>query len=102
MNVTLLYFPDCPHWQLAEERLAAIASSEPDVTIIRTVVDTDEAATAIGFRGSPSIHVDGVDLFGDAAAPVGLSCRLYPTPDGYAGSPTVGQLRDAIRRARRA
>lgn len=102
MNVTLLYFPDCPHWQLADERLAAIAASEPDVTVVRTVIDTDEAATAVGFSGSPTVHIDGVDPFDDVAAPVGLSCRLYPTPDGYAGSPTIDQLRDAISRARSA
>ena len=24
--------------------------------------------------------------------PLGLTCRLYPTPDGLAGTPTVEQL----------
>ncbi|MGE0139499.1 MAG: thioredoxin family protein [Ilumatobacteraceae bacterium] len=102
MNITLLYFPDCPHWQLADERLSALAAEEPDVTISHAVVDTDDAANAVGFRGSPTFHFGGIDPFGDPSTPVGLSCRLYPTPDGYAGSPTLDQLRDAVRTARHA
>jgi len=42
--------------------------------------------------------VDGVDIFADADAPVGLSCRVYQTPDGPAGSPTLEQLRAAMTR----
>jgi len=28
--------------------------------------------------------------------PVGLSCRIYQTPDGAAGSPTLQQLRELM------
>ena len=47
-------------------------------------------------HGSPSIQVDGVDLFAAPDAAVGLACRVYPTPDGPAGAPTVEQLRAAL------
>ncbi|MEM1333058.1 MAG: hypothetical protein AAGG08_06320 [Actinomycetota bacterium] len=59
-------------------------------------MDTDADAEATHFHGSPSIIVNGVDPFADAAAPVGLSCRMYQTPHGPAGSPTLEQLRNAI------
>lgn len=101
MIVTLLYLPDCPHWRIAEERLVEIAAQDQDVTLSRVVIDTHGDAMAAGFRGSPTIHVDGTDPFADPTAPVELACRLYPTPDGYAGSPTLEQLRDAVGRARR-
>jgi len=50
----------------------------------------------VGFHGSPSILVDGVDLFAEPGAGVGLSCRVYRTPEGLSGAPTVEQLRAAL------
>jgi hypothetical protein len=40
--------------------------------------------------------VDGVDVFAEPDAGVGLSCRVYRTPDGLAGAPTMEQLRAAL------
>ncbi len=100
MDVTLLYFDDCPNWEVAAGHLASIAREIPDVTLTRHLVATPGEAVRVGFGGSPSILVDGVDLFPhtDPDAPVGLSCRVYQTPDGLAGSPTLGQLRAAMTR----
>jgi protein-disulfide isomerase len=77
MDITLLYFDDCPNWRVA-------------------VVDTLEEAERVGFHGSPSILVDGVDVFAEPDAGVGLSCRVYRTPEGLAGAPTMEQLRAAL------
>ena len=96
MDVTLLYFDECPNWKVADDRLTMVARDLPDVTVARHLVDTPQEAERVGFRGSPSILVDGVDVFAHADAPVGLSCRVYQTPDGPAGSPTVEQLRAAM------
>lgn len=96
MDIALLYFDDCPNWKVAEERLAAIAAERTDLTVTRHVVDTVEEAERVGFHGSPSILVDGVDVFAEADAGVGLSCRVYRTPDGLAGAPTMEQLRAAL------
>ena len=59
-------------------------------------VDTVEEADRVGFHGSPSTLVDGVDVFAGAGAWLGLSCRLYQTPDGPAGTPSADQLRAVI------
>lgn len=96
MDVTLLYFDDCPNWKVAAGHLQLLASEFPGIEITRLEVTTPEDAERLRFRGSPSIVIDGVDVFSDAEAPVGLSCRVYQTPDGPSGSPTLAQLREAI------
>lgn len=96
MDVTLLYFDDCPNWLVANEHLEVLLAEHPEMSITRHIVETPEEAERTRFRGSPSIHVNGVDPFADADDPVGLSCRVYQTPDGPAGSPTLDQLRDVL------
>jgi len=96
MDVSLLYFDDCPNWKVADQRLAAITAERPDVVLTRHRVETPKEAERLGFHGSPSILVEGVDFFAEADAGVGLSCRVYSTPDGPAGVPTMEQLRTAL------
>lgn len=92
MEITLLYFDDCPNWRTADEMLDLLAGERPDVTITRRIVDTDDEARRLGFRGSPTILIDGVDRWAPDDAPVGLSCRVYMTPEGSRGAPTWEQL----------
>lgn len=96
MEIELLYFEDCPNWEVTAAHLDTLAEDFPDLELSRHLVDTEEEAQRVQFRGSPSIIVDGVDVFAPDDAPVGLSCRMYQTPNGPAGSPTLEQLRDVI------
>lgn len=96
MEITLLYFDDCPNWKVAAERLAAVTVGRPDISVLHHLVESMEEAERLGFHGSPSILINGVDVFAEAGTGVGLSCRLYQTPDGSAGAPTIAQLREAI------
>lgn len=96
MDIALLYFDDCPNWKIADERLAFVAADRPDLRVSRHLVETLEEAERVGFHGSPSILVDGVDVFAEPDAGVGMSCRVFHTPDGLAGAPTVEQLRAAL------
>jgi hypothetical protein len=94
MDVELQYFDDCPNWRVADDHLRRLDREFTDVTVARHLVDSQEEAERVGFRGSPTILVDGVDPFAAELDPVGgLSCRVYRTPDGPAGSPTLEQLR---------
>lgn len=95
MDVTVLYFDGCPNWQTADQRVAALAE-DLGITVTRRKVSTPEQAEAMGFRGSPTILVDGRDVFARGNEPIGLSCRIYQTPDGPAGAPTITQLRAAL------
>jgi len=96
MDVTLFYFEDCPNWKVADERLMMLAAERPDLTVTRHLVETPGEADRVGFLGSPSIQVDGVDMFAEPASPVGLTCRRYRTRDGYDGAPTLEQLRAVL------
>jgi len=95
MRIELLYFEDCPNWKVADERLREVTSRRGQVVSYRLVA-TPEEAEANGFRGSPTILIDGRDPFATGDEPVGLSCRVYQTPDGLAGAPTIAQLEDAL------
>jgi len=99
MEIALLYFDGCPNWNVTAAHLVALAAEFPDLTINHHRVETTREAERVGFRGSPSILLDGVDAFASPEDPVGLSCRLYQTPDGPAGSPTLDQLRNVITKA---
>ena len=98
MRIELLYFDGCPNWTVVEERLARAmtAAGCEDVTIHRRKVATAEEAEQVGFIGSPTIRVDGRDPFAVGEEQVGLACRVYSTPEGLSGSPTVEQLLEAL------
>jgi len=49
------------------------------------------------FLGSPSIRVNGVELWTEERDAFALSCRVYPTSEGMKGWPTVGMLREKLR-----
>lgn len=99
MEITLQYFDGCPNWKPADRRLAQIAAEHPEIRVTRQRVETVEDAERMGFHGSPSILVNGVDVFAGPDAGVGLACRVYATPDGRAGAPTLEQLRVRVRDA---
>lgn len=95
MRLELLYFDGCPNWKTAAERLNAIATSR-GLLVEHRLVATAEEADAARFRGSPTILVDEHDPFASGDEPFGLACRVYQTPSGPAGSPTVEQLEAVI------
>ena len=94
-GVTLLYFEGCPNWQRADERLRQL-QDEAGFTLGYAKVDTPEEAERLGFRGSPTLLIEGGDPFATGEEPSGLACRVYDTPDGPQGSPTLTQLRAAL------
>lgn len=95
MVITLQYFDGCPNWETTAA-LLDLLRGDLDATIELELIDTHDKAVARGFRGSPTVLIDGVDPFADEDAPVGLACRIYDTEDGLAGSPSLDQLRRAI------
>ncbi len=99
MEVRLLYFAGCPNWELADQRVRAAMHEVglPPSALTLESVETPEQAEELGFRGSPTVLVDGEDRFAEPGAPVGLSCRVFRTPDGLAGAPTVEQLVAVLR-----
>ena len=95
MDVTLRYFDGCPNWEIADQRLRSLAD-EVGFTLRYEQVETPEEAERLGFAGSPTVLVDGVDPFATGDGPTGLACRVYATDQGPQGSPTVEQLRAVL------
>ena len=94
MEIAFQYFDGCPNWKTTHERLEE-AIEDLSVRIEMQLVETPEEAAAVGFRGSPTVLINGVDPFADpnTTAAGTLACRVYQTEDG---SPTVEQLRHAL------
>lgn len=99
MKVTLQYFDGCPNWKDADAHIRVLRTEGFDLDFGYQLIDTSELAEEHNFRGSPTVLVDGVDPFAEPDAPIGLSCRVYETSDGFAGSPSLDQLRTALQGA---
>src|SRR5690349_7916403 len=79
-TIELLWWEGCPSTPKALDDLrAAVAEQglDPARVVVREVTTDDDAARE-RFVGSPTVRVDGEDLFppGDDE-PVGLTCRIY-------------------------
>ena len=100
MEIKLLYFDGCPSYRTAEKILREVLAKEgmeADVELV--AVNSDEEARKIRFPGSPTIRLDGQDLFPVAEREDwSLGCRVYATPEGLKGSPTAEMLRETLRR----
>jgi hypothetical protein len=98
MRVEVLYFDGCPTYQAAEKTLRRVLAQEDTEAEVELVaVNTDEEAQELRFPGSPTIRVDGEDLF-PVPDRVGyaLGCRMYATPEGLRGSPTAEMVRASL------
>ena len=96
MEVELLYWAGCPSHPAALADLRAALGDGVAVTA-REVI-TEDQAIAEGFPGSPTIRVDGEDLF-PSFEPPSLSCRIYRLADGrFSPTPDPGLLREALAR----
>jgi proline dehydrogenase len=84
MRVELLATLDCPHAERAEDILrAALAEDGREPSVQRIYVGDLDHAAGLGFRGSPTIRIDGRDVAPPPAElPINLGCRLYRQPDG--------------------
>ncbi len=100
MRVELLYFDGCPTYATAERAvLGALAEGGIEAGVELVAVNTDEEARKLRFPGSPTIRVDGRDLFPvPERAEYALGCRTYATPEGLKGSPTTGMLKEALKK----
>ncbi len=84
MRVSILYFAGCPnHPPVVEMARNVIDDSGLEIELEEIDVQLSQVSS-LRFLGSPSVHVDGVDI--DQAARLrtdyAMACRVYPTPDG--------------------
>lgn len=101
MDVTFLYFEDCPSHDLALERLRQVLQEEgveAEIEIIK--VETDDQARSLQFLGSPTIRINGEDILPPSDHDiVGLACRAFVLEDGRISPlPSYEMIRAGIRR----
>ncbi len=83
MKVEFLYWDECPSHELALQRLRAALQARRISDPVRMVeVTTERQAVGLEFLGSPTLRIDGRDLFPVPPGPYGLTCRIYQTDDG--------------------
>ena len=98
MRVEVLYFDGCPTCLEAENALRGVLAEKGIEAEVKLVaVDADEEAQKLRFPGSPTLRVDGEDLFPiPNRTAYALGCRMYATPEGLRGSPTAEMIRAAL------
>src|SRR3972149_2013092 len=98
MKIELFYFNGCPSWETGLKNLEAALQEEDLFASVEMVKVTDDSdATRLKFLGSPHFRVDGQDLWPEERELYSLSCRVYPTPEGIKGFPTVAMLRGQLK-----
>ena len=101
VDLERLVTPDPPHLEPAAV-LPRPGLHEVGLTTAQfatTVITTAEQATGLRFMGSPTIRVNGQDLFAAPGAYPSLACRIYSNPTGPTGIPLLRDLRQALKLA---
>lgn len=97
LDITLQYFDGCPNWKQVDADLhVLIGQLGLDAEVRYQLIETPQLAEEHDFHGSPTVRINGEDPFATDNAPIGLSCRIYQTEAGPAGSPTKEQLTAAL------
>ena len=102
MKIEVLYFDGCPTYKVAEKTLREVLAKEGiEAEVELVAVNTAEEARRLRFPGSPTVRVDGRDLFPtEEREDRGLGCRVYATPEGLRGNPTADMIRAVLIRRR--
>lgn len=98
MRVQVLHIDECPSWEEAgvRTRQALDGAGLQDVAVEFVVIRTPDEAANTAFAGSPTIVVDGEDLFPTDRQTTALACRVYFTEHGLSGAPTRTQIERAL------
>jgi len=87
------YFEGCPnHKKMSDNLETAIKGLENKIELRKVLVEDEVTALKTGFRGSPTLLVNGEDLEGiPAPTEPSLSCRFYVN-----GIPSTDEIRQRI------
>src|SRR5713226_4365903 len=102
MKIEVLYFDGCPNHKPAVERVQQSLREEGVFAEVQEVNVSDASiAQKVGFLGSPSVRVNGLDVEPEARAAreYGMMCRTYSVDGRREGLPSREVLRQAIREA---
>ena len=107
MRVELLYWDGDNSYMTTRQRLVEVLTEDAFETPIQMIaVNTQADAEFVDFPGSPTIRIDGTDVYPPGAeVEPGLRLRTFPPDDdldGPAGEPIPGKrlIRRGVERAR--
>ncbi|BBB31791.1 alkylmercury lyase [Thermotomaculum hydrothermale] len=89
MKIDILYFDGCPHARDTLKLIKEIVEElKVDAEIEFIKIRDLEDAKRLNFYGSPSVHINGVDLEeGMANRDILYGCRVYQTEERFSGMP---------------
>jgi len=99
VKVEVFYVDGCPNHQPTVERVNELLQEYRLTGNVSEVPVTDSAsAIALRFLGSPTIHVNGVDVEPSSrtSCQFGLMCRMYLHGSRREGVPPVELIRGAL------
>jgi len=96
MRIEVLYFAGCPNHPATTDLVKDVVRELDlsDAVVEEVEVHDAEEAVRLRFLGSPSVHVDGIDVESEARASTAFAfgCRVY----GRAGLPSREMVRAAL------
>src|SRR6266571_7873315 len=86
MRVELLYSDADPNYMTARQRLVEVLTEDAFETPIQMIaVNSAADAELLAFPGSPTIRIDGEDIYPEGVGDAGLRLRSYPGNDDLDG-----------------
>ena len=105
MRVEVLFFEGCPNHAETVQRLKEVLKEEAvGAHIAEIAVPDAETARAVGFLGSPTIRIEGLDVEPAArgSREFGMMCRTYLAGSKREGIPSREMIPAALRKEARA
>jgi len=99
MKIEVMYFDGCPNHKPAVERVRQLLQEEGvSAELLEVNVSGASSARELGFLGSPSVRVNGLDVEPEVrkARDYGMMCRTYSVNGRREGLPSRDTLRRAI------
>ena len=99
MKIEVFYIDGCPNRQPTVERVKELLHEFGfRENVLEVPVTEATAAIAVRFLGSPTIHVNGVDIEPTArtSCQFGVMCRMYLDGSKQDGVPSAALIRRAL------
>jgi len=95
-KIEFLYFEGCPSYKSTLLYLKEVIEEEKiDANLELVLVESPEDAQQVGFQGSPSIKINGIDLE-DKNDGFGFNCRLYSVDGELTGIPSKEFIKERL------
>ena len=99
MRVEVFYIDGCPNHKPVVERVKKVLQQERiSVPLVEVEIHDEREAKKIGFLGSPTVRINGLDVDPEcrAGTATGMTCRYYT-----GGLPSEEMICTALREAER-